>query len=62
MTAMDLTAGKPIRQLFLFSLPLILAFLGFTGVCIANPMAWGCGLVYCAFMLRRVLKKQQATP
>lgn len=33
-----------------------IAFLGFTGICLSNPMAWGCGLVYCAVMLRSKLK------
>lgn len=31
------------------------AFLGFTGICLSNPMAWACGLVYCVIMLRKKL-------
>lgn len=38
---------------------LTMAFLGFTGVCLSNPMAWASGLVYCVIMLMIVLKKRR---
>lgn len=36
---------------------LSVAFLGFTGICLSNPMAWACGLVYCAILLRSKLRQ-----
>ena len=32
--------------------------LGYFGICIANPIAWGLALLYCVFMVTRVLKKR----
>ena len=32
--------------------------LGYFGICIANPIAWGLALLYCVFMVTRVLKKE----
>ena len=37
---------------------LSVAFLGFTGICLSNPMAWGCGLVYCIVMYAAVMKRK----
>ena len=34
--------------------------LGYFGICIANPIAWGLALLYCVFMVTRVLKKETA--
>lgn len=34
--------------------------LGYFGICIANPIAWGLALLYCVFMVTRVLKKENA--
>ena len=34
--------------------------LGYFGICISNPMAWGFALCYCIFMVTRVLKKEEA--
>ena len=34
-----------------------IAFLGFTGICLSNPMAWGSGLIYCTVMLRSKLRQ-----
>lgn len=33
--------------------------LGFFGICIANPLAWGFALIYCFFMVRHFLEKIQ---
>ena len=33
--------------------------LGYFGICIANPIAWGLALLYCVFMVTRVLKKRE---
>lgn len=38
---------------------LTIAYLGFFGVCIANPIAWSCGLIYCGAILPYFLKKRQ---
>ena len=32
--------------------------LGYFGICISNPLAWGFALCYCVFMVTRVLKKE----
>ena len=32
--------------------------LGYFGICISNPLAWGLALCYCVFMVTRVLKKE----
>ena len=32
--------------------------LGYLGICISNPLAWGFALCYCVFMVTRVLKKE----
>ena len=32
--------------------------LGYLGICISNPLAWGVALCYCVFMVTRVLKKE----
>lgn len=29
--------------------------MGFAGICLANPLAWGCALVYCLVMAGRLL-------
>lgn len=29
--------------------------MGFAGICLANPLAWGCALVYCLVMVGRLL-------
>lgn len=34
--------------------------LGYFGICISNPIAWGLALLYCVFMVARVLKKEKA--
>lgn len=36
------------------------AFLGFTGICLSNPMAWGCGLVYCTIVYTVVMRQNHA--
>ena len=33
--------------------------LGYFGICISNPLAWGLALCYCVFMVTRVLKKEE---
>ena len=35
--------------------------LGYFGICISNPLAWGFALCYCVFMVTRVLKKESRT-
>ena len=30
--------------------------LGYVGICLSNPFAWGLAMLYCMFMVRRVLK------
>lgn len=37
---------------------LTVKYLGFFGICVSNPMAWFCGLMYCIFMIRRVMKQR----
>lgn len=32
--------------------------LGFLGICLANPIAWGLAMFYCIFMVMRVMKKE----
>ena len=39
---------------------LSVAFLGYFGICISNPMAWGLALCYCLFMVWRILKREEA--
>ena len=34
--------------------------LGFLGISLANPIAWGFALCYCAFMVTRMLRKEIA--
>lgn len=36
---------------------LSVVFLGFTGICLSNPMAWACGLVYCTIVYAVVMKR-----
>lgn len=36
---------------------LAVAGFGYTAVCFANPIAWGTALLYCIFMVRRMLKR-----
>lgn len=36
---------------------LTVKILGFTGICISNPLAWICALAYCSAMVRHFLKK-----
>lgn len=33
--------------------------LGYVGICLSNPFAWGLAMLYCMFMLRRVLKREE---
>ena len=35
--------------------------LGYFGICISNPLAWGLALCYCVFMVTRVLRKEEKT-
>lgn len=32
--------------------------LGYVGICLSNPFAWGLAMLYCMFMVRRVLKRE----
>ena len=32
--------------------------LGYIGICLSNPFAWGLAMLYCMFMVRRVLKRK----
>ena len=32
--------------------------LGYVGICLSNPFAWGLAMLYCMFMVRRVLKRK----
>ncbi len=36
----------------------IKAGLGYFGICISNPFAWGLAMLYCIFMVRRMLRKE----
>ncbi len=38
---------------------LAVSFLGYFGICISNPIAWGFALCYCVFMVTRVLRKME---
>ena len=33
--------------------------LGYVGICLSNPFAWGLAMLYCMFMGRRVLKREE---
>ena len=33
--------------------------LGYLGICLSNPFAWGLAMLYCMSMVRRVLKRQE---
>ena len=33
--------------------------LGYVGICLSNPFAWGLAMLYCMFMVRRVLKREK---
>ena len=33
--------------------------LGYVGTCLSNPFAWGLAMLYCMFMVRRVLKREE---
>ena len=33
--------------------------LGYVGICLSNPFAWGLAMLYCMFMVRRVLKRAE---
>ena len=33
--------------------------LGYVGICLSNPFAWGLAMLYCRFMVRRVLKREE---
>lgn len=37
---------------------LTVTVLGFTGICLANPFAWMCALIYCTMMVAHFLKKR----
>ncbi|MDO4343970.1 MAG: MATE family efflux transporter [Eubacteriales bacterium] len=39
---------------------LAVSFFGFTGICFANPLAWGLALIYCSVMTHHFLKKRFA--
>ena len=32
--------------------------LGYVGICLSNPFAWGLAMLYCMFMVRRMLKQE----
>ena len=32
--------------------------LGYVGICLSNPFAWGLAMLYCMFMMRRMLKRE----
>ena len=32
--------------------------LGYVGICLSNPFAWGLAVLYCMFMVRRMLKRE----
>ena len=32
--------------------------LGYIGICLSNPFAWGLAMLYCMFMVRRMLKRE----
>ena len=34
--------------------------LGYFGICISNPIAWGLALCYCVFMVTHILRKETA--
>ena len=33
--------------------------LGYVGICLSNPFAWGLAMLYCMFMVHRVLKREE---
>ena len=33
--------------------------LGYVGICLSNPFAWGLAMLYCMFMVRRMLKRKE---
>ena len=33
--------------------------LGYVGICLSNPFAWGLAMLYCMFMVRRMLKREK---
>lgn len=33
--------------------------LGYAGICLSNPFAWGLAMLYCMFMVRRMLKREE---
>lgn len=33
--------------------------LGYVGICLSNPFAWGLAMLYCIFMVRRMLKREE---
>ena len=35
--------------------------LGYLGICLSNPFAWALAMLYCMFMVSRVLKKEEQT-
>ena len=35
--------------------------LGYLGICLSNPFAWALAMLYCMFMVARVLKKEEQT-
>ena len=39
---------------------LAVASLGFAGICLANPIAWGLALGYCVVMVRHYLRRREA--
>ena len=34
--------------------------LGYVGICLSNPFAWGLAMLYCMFMVRRMLKREES--
>ena len=49
---------NPVSYTHLFGGWLALHGLGFLGISLANPIAWGFALCYCAFMVTRMLRKE----
>lgn len=33
--------------------------LGYVGICLSNPFSWGLAMLYCMFMVRRMLKREE---
>ena len=35
--------------------------LGYLGICLSNPFAWGLAMFYCLFMVCRILRRETQT-